>query len=564
MKIERLKVANFRTLEDIELNFTSAYSAICGPNDSGKTNVVRALRMLVRDEEPLRVLGIDDEQEISIKNDFPKFKEPDSGIKEIVLTVALAIRKDKDAGLHQAITKQLSVPDGRKELAVSITVTHKHGRPEPEVTVEADGQSFSGIVAQEVLKRLQTSRGVLFHNSTQIDSDLPFRSSLGGHIRATSPDQESLVSSMKRTVNKGLSKLSKSHKRELETLLGRLTTKYSVGLSMPAFDFSAVPFRVTLGQKDFEVPLDDWGSGTKNRTLILLRLFRAKQMSEADASANKITPLIVIEEPESFLHPSAQAEFGTVLQDIAEEFGVQVIVTTHSPYLLNLRDPAANVLLCRKTHYSQLRQTERIDTSGENWMKPFSLALGLESEEFRPWKNLILAHTDALLLVEGNTDKDYFEMLRDAAHGTNRLVFDGEIVSYDGTGSLQNTVLLRFIKNRCTRMFVTFDLDAESKVEKTLTSLGLEKKKHYCAVGQNCAGKRNIEGLLPAAVTTAVYGANADLVQQATAGTKEEQDSAKSKLKSLLLEEFKRTAKPGAEYFAGFYQLVRLLNKALG
>ncbi|MCB2037157.1 MAG: AAA family ATPase [Ottowia sp.] len=82
--------------------------------------------------------------------------------------------------------------------------------------------------------------------------------------------------------------------------------------------------------------MDNWGSGTQNRTLILHRLFRAKQLSETEASASKLTPLIVIEEPESFLHPYAQAEFGRVLQDLAGEFGVQVIVTTHSPYLLSL------------------------------------------------------------------------------------------------------------------------------------------------------------------------------------------------------------------------------------
>jgi hypothetical protein len=37
----------------------------------------------------------------------------------------------------------------------------------------------------------------------------------------------------------------------------------------------------------------------------------------------------MIEEPECFLHPSAQAEFGRILRDLAEEFQVQVIITTH-------------------------------------------------------------------------------------------------------------------------------------------------------------------------------------------------------------------------------------------
>jgi hypothetical protein len=79
----------------------------------------------------------------------------------------------------------------------------------------------------------------------------------------------------------------------------------------------------------------------------------------------------------------------------------------------------------------------------------------------------------------------------------------------------------------------------------------------------NAAGKRNIEGLLPDAVTTAVYGGNADLIQAATSGTKEEQDSAKARLKKLLLDEFKTRALPGDEYFGKFYAFAKTINNAL-
>jgi putative ATP-dependent endonuclease of OLD family len=296
---------------------------------------------------------------------------------------------------------------------------------------------------------------------------------------------------------------------------------------------------------------------------VLLALFRARQIGASDPSASKITPVLVIEEPESFLHPSAQAEFGRVLQDLSEEFQVQVIVTTHSPYLLNLKDPGSNILLCRRTSYNRLLQTERVDTNGDNWMAPFGLALGLDTEEFKPWKNMMIADSDTILLVEGETDKSYFEMLRGAEHGNNRLLLQGDIVPYEGTGSLSNTVLLRFIKNRHRRFFVTFDLDAVDRIEKTLKGLQLEKVKHYMPVGQNVAGKRNIEGLLPDVVTKAVYQANPSLVQAATAGTKEEQESAKRTLKTLLLEEFQQKATPGPEFYGHFYALTKVINKAL-
>ncbi|MGH7323114.1 MAG: hypothetical protein ACREJ9_00520 [Candidatus Rokuibacteriota bacterium] len=255
--------------------------------------------------------------------------------------------------------------------------------------------------------------------------------------------------------------------------------------------------------------------------------------------------------------------FHTNRDTTSEEFQVQVVVTTHSPYLLNLKDPASNILLSRRTSYNQLRETERVDTTGDNWMAPFGVALGLDAEEFRPWKNMMLGPADTILLVEGDTDKKYFEMLRGPEHGSKRLLFQGDIMPYEGTGSLCNTVLLRFIKNRHRRFFVTFDLDAVDRVEKTLKALQLEKHKHYLPIGHNAAGKRNIEGLLPEVVTKAVYEANASLVQAATAGTKEEQDSAKKRLKTLLLEEFEKKAAAGSEFFGNFYALTKVINKAM-
>jgi len=563
MKIASLGIRNFRTLEAVDLEFPSSYAAICGPNDSGKTNIVRAVRALMKEETPFPVIRFEDSDEVTLKEDYPKWKDTPPADRKIEFKILLEVDKDRDTGFYQFLAKQLSIEAPATTLDLSIEIVHSAERPEPAVTVKCSGNTYTDLDAQEVLKRLQSSRSILFHNSTQTDPRFPFRSHFGGVIRAESAEHEALVTSMKRTVNKGLNKISKTHQREIENLLGRLESKYRVGLSMPAFDFSSVPFSVTLGQKKFEVPLDDWGSGTKNRTLVLMTLFRAKQLSESEASAGKVTPVIVIEEPESFLHPAAQAEFGRVLHDLAEEFQVQVIVTTHSPYLLSIGSPESNILLKRRLRYKQLVETERIDTAGENWMQPFSLALGLESDEFKPWKGLLLAASDAILLVEGDGDREYFEMLRSEGHGTNRLHFEGEIVSYDGTGSLANTVLLRFVKNRYKKLFVTYDLDAENVVGRTLNALGLERKKHFLPVGTNSAGKRCIEGLLPDSITNAVYGANADLVRAATNGTKDEQTSAKNKLKKLLLEEFKGKATPGETYYGGFYPLVRAINKAL-
>ena len=562
MKITSLEVENYRTLESVKLCFPSAYSAICGPNDSGKTNVVRAVRTLVREERPLPSIFSPDPEQLSIKDDYPRFKNTDPAGRRIRICVELVVWRDADAGFYEFLRKQLSLKSMEDAIKLRLETTYKSPGREPDVTVKAFGTDYSGLEAEEVLRKLRSSNSILVHNSTRIESDPPFLS-LGWYLRPASQDEEALVASMKKTVNRGLAKLSKTHKQHLQDLLGRLGARYAVNLSMPAFDFTSVPYSVTLGHKSYEVPLENWGSGTKNRTLILLSLFRAKQVSAADPSASKITPVMIIEEPESFLHPAAQAAFGRVLQELAEDFQVQVIVTTHSPYLLNLQDPASNILLERKTYYKEPKQTETVDTDGQNWMEPFSHALGLSSQEFRPWKELILSPSDALLLVEGETDKEYFELLRNGSHGNNRLAFTGDIVSYEGTGSLSNTVLLRFVQNLYRRIFVTFDLDASARVEKTLQSVGLRKNDHYAPVGVAAAGKRSIEGLLPEWVFRQVAEGHPALLQQVSTGTREEQENARKKLKRLYLDHFKSDAKPGPDDYGAFYKLAKVINKAL-
>ncbi len=54
--------------------------------------------------------------------------------------------------------------------------------------------------------------------------------------------------------------------------------------------------------------------------------------------------LLAIEEPESHLHPLAQQWLARKLRDLAA-FGVQVVVTTHSPYFVNLAKPGTTALV---------------------------------------------------------------------------------------------------------------------------------------------------------------------------------------------------------------------------
>jgi predicted ATP-dependent endonuclease of OLD family len=425
-----------------------------------------------------------------------------------------------------------------------------------------DKVPIESLKAQDVFKNIQSSFAVLFHDSTEFFHPYRFLESTG-LFREMPATEAAQLAQAKQKLDKVLNKIARRNQQDLTGVLGRLKDKYKLGLNIASIDndTTEVPYSITLGNDDLNVELERWGSGTQNRTRILMTMFKAKKVRDSAASASKVTPIIVIEEPESYLHPSAQAEFGSILRDLAEEFKVQVIATTHSPYLLSLDEPQANILLERKVYRGKLRSTDRIDTSGDRWMEPFSLALGISDSELDPWKEALFSGMSAVLLVEGVIDKEYFELLQKAENGVARLDFDGIIIDYGGKDTLKQKQLLRFIKSHFKKFLVTYDLDAEGEVEPHLKELGMTKNVDYVAIGRDFPGKKCIEGLLPDTVCAAVYSAHVDLVQKLSSGVSSEVKSAKSAMKKLLLDEFKRTVTPGSDGYKNFYSLSKQLNK---
>ncbi len=558
MQLVSLRVTNYRTLVDLQLGFPSPYSAICGKNDSGKTNVIRILRAIMKEEDPYSFRS--EQQEISVKDDFPKWLGGEPTQRSISVIAEMRVNKSDDTAFYEFLVAQLGLKRPKDTFPLVLEITH---RPEnQEVIIKIEGRVFRDLKAQEVLKRLQSSHCLLFYNSTELGHPGFRHGRIAGFFKEFAGEYSEQVDLITQTVNRKLRKIARQQQQEFAQLLGRLEKKYRVAMSVSSFDLDYLPYNISLSSGKVGVSLSDWGSGTRNRTLILLTLFRARQIKEGDATAAKVTPVIVIEEPESFLHPSAQAEFGRILQDLSQEFGIQVITTTHSPYLLSTGNPTSNILLERKIFHKQPRETIRIETTGENWMQPFGIALGVDSAEFSPWKDLFFNQSKSILLAEGEIDKTYFTMLQDQTHGASCLKLCGDIFAYGGKDVLRNTVLLKFVKERYRNIFITYDLDADPEMEKTLTGLGLKKGKHYMPLGIDAPGKRNIEGLLPESIRSAVYGNNPGLVDQATQGTRDEKESARGLLKKLLLEEFQKKAKPGEEYFGKFYEVTRIINAA--
>jgi predicted ATP-dependent endonuclease of OLD family len=564
MRISELRIQNYRTIANLSLKFPQYYTAICGKNDAGKSNIIRLLRIAFQQQDRYSFFP---EPDLTVKDDFIRWREKDVALADRFIHVdfVLEINRTDDEGLHLFLCTFLSLSDHLKDaekLCITISVRKQAEQKAEQVGLSIEGTPYEVIKAQEVYKRIQSSYAVLFHDSTEFFHPFRFQQAAGLFKELSSADELKLKDAQG-NVGKVLTKIAKRNQQDLTEMLGRLSEKYKVGLSIPNLVQTEIPYSITLGNQDGDVELDNWGSGTQNRTRILMTLFKASRIREASTSPEKAIPVIVIEEPESYLHPSAQAEFGRTLRDLAEEFRIQVIVTTHSPYLLSLSEPGANILLERNIEKKRVRETCIVDTSGDKWVDPFSLALGLSSSELGPWRDVLFSGQDTLLLVEGEIDKAYLTDLQDSKHGPNKLDFGGIIFSYGGKDTLRQKHLLRFIMSRSKRFVVTYDLDVEAEVEPHLRELGLVRGQDYLAVGKNHEGKRCIEGLLPDRILKDIYSSNVGLIQKLSSGVGNEARSAKSALKQLSLAAFQKDARPRSEDYTDFYSLSTALNRML-
>lgn len=563
MKIESLKVENYRSLCNIEVSFVDYYSAISGANNAGKSALLKVIRIFFSDENVYDPFA-GDSPEISYKTDFPNWKTGEEKNGDIVFGLRLLIHKKDDAGIFRFIeTFQKTDFGDRESLLIVLERRYRESKGVVELALAVEGESVSDhYTVEEVHKKIRSSGGLVFHNSTQPGRRYyQMRYGLGSFLGEFSDDDKIKIKKAKSILFNKVKTAANKHREEITVLLGRLSDKYEVNITTPTFEIEDFPFVLSLGDKHADVPLEEWGSGTQNRTMILLALLRAKKARENSSESDKITPIILIEEPECFLHPSAQAEFGRALRALSQEFRVQTITTTHSPYLLSVEDPSSNILLEREKRGKRTLATRIIETSGDGWMSPFAQALGVNYEDFKSCRDVLFRGADELLLVEGEGDKSYFEELRHDRHGSKKLEFDGEIFAYGGNGFFKNPVVLKFILNRFKSVVITYDLDSRKDVEKTLESLSLIKNHDFFAVGKDVTGHRDIEGLVPQSIKGLVYSANVDLVA-AAASREAENKSQRNTLKRLIQEEFIKKANPCTDDYVDFYLLTEKLNKA--
>jgi len=557
MKILSLHAKNFRTLENIQIEFSGDYSTISGKNNAGKSSIIKILCAIFRGDDgtpwsiPGELLSYAENKTQWIKDD-----------KSIEINCIIVVSKADDPSLAFFIEKITDIKTQDDKFSVNL-IYNIDNTEEMKLSISINGKKLDDRLAAELDKRIKESKTLNLYNSTTPNEDIFIfrgRSRSIFDLSVSQGEKNKLDLAAKQLENQ-IKKLAKEYVKSLVELLGGLTEKYDVEITPPeGFITRRMPLGISLKDKSVDVPIDEWGSGTQNRTRILMSIMRANKLRISDRPENQLTPIVVIEEPESFLHPAAQAEFGKMLRNISTTMGIQIVVTTHSPYMLNQEHPESNILLSRRQSRGKFLETYRISTENDGWMEPFAEHLGIKSAEFSRLRPIFGASTSRVLLVEGEIDKKYFDFFRTPGDGKLTLKEEIEIVSYGGSSTLKNTALIQFVLRKFDKVFIIFDLDCESESKSFLSRIDDQYVRNSMALGVNVPGKDRIEGLVPDRILSHVFGKNTDLVM-AMSGSGDTSKKAKQRMKVIILDEYLSRSDLKEPDFRNFNKIIKKINE---
>lgn len=378
MLLSEVYIRNYRSIEELTLKLGKC-SIIVGKNNSGKSNILKAIDL---------VLG---EKYIKLtKNDF--------------------YNGDENREIKIKLTFTDLTPEEITKIESNITYGGKGGIPAEELKYYL--RTEKRIAIEAILKLNHISKnlyiaGIHYKYLSNGIRDLivstfyiPAVREPGNILKVTEYSFLNKLLSMmykqadpaqKKALEDALSKATEKcgemfgvYEQELDRITKSIIEHNGLKLSMLPSDSNSLYKKLEILLDDgFETELDFKGSGIQS--IIIISLFKLYSDLKAENG------LLLIEEPESFLHPQANRHMAKMLSDFCDKDNIQLILTTHSPNYLqscNFKD----IILLNKGLKTKSTQIDQISDE-------VKLKRELNTS------NLELFFADKVILVEGDTEK---------------------------------------------------------------------------------------------------------------------------------------------------------------
>lgn len=429
MLLNKIEIENFRSIKNLTLKLHKK-TVFVGKNNTGKSNILRAIDLVLGEKYP----------KIS-KEDFYDRDETN----DIRILVEFAEVTDQE------------VEDIKNNL---IYDSYNNAKNELEITRKIKIEYTIGLGGQN--KKLIFGDDVYYKYFSKQLKDVMLSSvyipAIRDHNKILKVTEYSLFNKM---LNEVYSNADRSEKDELEAALldaaekcknifneseSKLNELTNSIIKHNGLKFSLLPSNRQNIYKKMSLLLDDGieselefkGSGIQSAVIIsMFKLYADLKIGSA---------ILLIEEPESFLHPHANRHMAKVLNSISKEEGLQVIFTTHSPYYLT---------------DSEFDGITLVKKSGSETVKCQPSFEGINKTKLRKEmdvNNLELFFADKVVLVEGETEKILLPYLSPKINSD--YDFDRNNISIIDVGSKSNFLIyLKLLKTYEIECYLIIDND---------------------------------------------------------------------------------------------------------
>lgn len=319
-RVRNLKVKNYRSIKDeAEVRFPSkAPLVLVGPNNAGKSNLVRALDLVLGESWPGTYEPEDHDFHGRDRNNKPL---------RVIVEVEGVVHESR-YGPKEVARFELRCPPDDDE-GRPLTMYFRSGGSSSYVSNETREQCMCILISADRRLAYQLSYA----------SKYTFLSKLMRRFHDALTKDEPRVQELKKKFAEikvlfgGVQEFS-TFARELQTQVAELSGnfEYQLGVDFSAYDPSNYfhALRVLPQQAGQVRTFAELGTGQEQVLAISFAYAYAKAFHGEEKGL-----ILVIEEPESHLHPLAQRWVAHKVYELAME-GLQVVITTHSPAFLNM------------------------------------------------------------------------------------------------------------------------------------------------------------------------------------------------------------------------------------
>ncbi|SER63288.1 Predicted ATP-dependent endonuclease of the OLD family, contains P-loop ATPase and TOPRIM domains [Gracilibacillus ureilyticus] len=414
MYISGIEIKNFRSFDNINVEFHEGINVLIGHNNSGKSNLLRALAIIF-DSSVRKQLSVEDFNNSltieSLKRESPKIvisvritqSENENLMTDELVTVSNWLTRLKEP-YEAKIQYEFFLPISEEKNYINIVSKARSteeiwniirsqfirlyinktwvGNPENQSPVDNDSINkfdFQFLDAiRDVERDMFSGKNTLLKNVIDffIDYDIKSDKSI------TEEEQKRKLQERKDIFSTNSHELIKTIQERLDSGNKEILS-YTDGIGA-SYDKSTPDFEGNITESEIysvlqlivkqetglTIPITHNGLGYNN--LIFMALLLAKMQVDSDGkflgSNAKVFPILAIEEPEAHLHPTMQNEFIKFLKNNINNRKVkQIFITSHSTHISSATD--LDDIICLYTNNNKRNVSYPGKVFGENKIK---------------------------------------------------------------------------------------------------------------------------------------------------------------------------------------------------